>query len=147
MTSKLSWSSDDLERALRDLGDGLARKSANNALRNTLRPVARTANGYYASASEAPFRVAHRISRGQLADSQKQSGKHVLNMFVGASGDPKAHLLEWGTGPRYHKSGRYVGAASPQPALTPAWELHSRQMPEELGRRIWEQIEKRMAGK
>ena len=147
METDLSWDARELEAALADLEQGVARQSGLNAMRNALRPVANTANDYYASASERPFKVLGRIAGGQMADSLMQRDEDILHMFVGASGDPKAHLLEWGTGMRQRKNGQYTGAVSPQPALTPAWELHQSQLLESLGERLWQQIAKRMAGK
>ena len=70
-------------------------------------------------------------------------------MFVGApggrGGTPEAHLIEFGTGPRAHKSGKYVGAVSPTPMLQPAWDARKGQMLESLGQRLWDEIEKTMA--
>lgn len=33
-----------------------------------------------------------------------------------------AHLVEFGTGPRYHKSGKFVGIMPPDPFVRPAWD-------------------------
>lgn len=33
-----------------------------------------------------------------------------------------AHLVEFGTGPRYHKSGKFVGVMPPDPFVRPAWD-------------------------
>lgn len=33
-----------------------------------------------------------------------------------------AHLVEFGTGPRYHKSGKFVGSMPPDPYVRPAWD-------------------------
>lgn len=35
---------------------------------------------------------------------------------------PHAHLVEFGTGPRFHKSGKYVGVMPPDPFVRPAWD-------------------------
>ena len=59
--------------------------------------------------------------------------------------DTLAHLVEFGTGPRFQKSGRYTGSVAPQPMLQPAWDMHKSQILEGLGKRLWDEIEKTMA--
>lgn len=147
MEAELTFDARGLEAALSELGQAASRRSGNNALRNTLRPIAKSANDYYASATERPFYVSGRLASGQLGDSLMERDEDVLYMFVGASGDPKAHWLEWGTGMRQRKNGQFTGIMAPQPALTPAWEYHQGQLLEALGERLWQQIEKRLAGK
>lgn len=35
---------------------------------------------------------------------------------------PHAHLVEFGTVPRFHKSGKFVGSMPPDPFVRPAWD-------------------------
>ena len=62
-------------------------------------------------------------------------------MFVGST-EPQAHLIEFGTGPRFHKKGRFTGAVAPQPMLQPAWDANKRKILDNLPKRMWEEIEK-----
>jgi hypothetical protein len=67
-------------------------------------------------------------------------------MFVGATqAVPHAHLLEWGTGPRFHKSGRYLGAVSPIPMLTPAWDAHKERILQGLADSLRKELEATIA--
>jgi HK97 gp10 family phage protein len=45
-----------------------------------------------------------------------------VEMFVGPDNRPQAHLIEFGTGERFHRSGKSVGSVSPQPYMRPAWD-------------------------
>jgi len=73
----------------------------------------------------------------------------VLDMFVGApggrKGTPHAHLIEFGTGPRYTSNGAFRGSVSPQPMLQPAWDANKGGMLKGLGETLWQEIEKTVA--
>lgn len=139
----------DLERALAQLARGTAKGVARRSMKKELEPVAVLANAFWPGSSNDVFRITSRIARGQLGDSEMKRGRSILNMFVGApggsTGTPEAHLIEFGTGPRYHKSGKYVGAVSPTPMLQPAWDANKHKILEGLGRRLWDEIEKTQA--
>lgn len=139
----------DLEKALADLPRGTSRGVARRAMKKELQPVADMANELWPGTERDVFRITSRISRRQLGASRMQRGPNILNLFVGApggkDGTPEAHLVEFGTGPRYHKSGKYVGQVSPQPALQPAWDANKNQILNGLGKRLWAEIEKTVA--
>lgn len=136
----------DLERALAQLPSGTAKGVARRVMKKQLKPVADMANALWPGSSDDVFQITSRLSRGQMGDSQMKRDPSVLNMFVGApggsTGTPEAHLIEFGTGPRYHKGGKYVGAVSPQPMLQPAWDANKSRMLKQLGADMFEEIEK-----
>ncbi|MGK7663375.1 MULTISPECIES: hypothetical protein [unclassified Marinovum] len=136
----------EIEKALAQIPAGTAKGVARRALKKELQPVAELANVFWPGSADDVFRVTSSLSRNQ---PQPTKGRSIVNMFVGApggrGGTPEAHLIEFGTGPRAHKSGKYVGAVSPTPMLQPAWDARKGQMLESLGQRLWDEIEKTMA--
>ena len=139
----------DLERALAQLPAGTAKGVARRVMKRRLQPVADLANALWPGSSDDVFRITSRIMRGQRPDSHMETGRSVLNMFVGApggeNGTPEAHLVEFGTGPRTQKNGRFTGAVAPTPMLQPAWDVNKGQMLERLGADLFEEIEKSLA--
>lgn len=139
----------DIEKALAQLAQGTAKGVSRRAMKKELKPVADLANAFWPGSSDNVFRITSRISGGQRGDSHARRGRSVINMFVGApggaSGTPEAHLIEFGTGPRYTKNGAYRGSVAPQPMLQPAWDAYKGQMLEGLGKRLWDEIEKTQA--
>jgi len=133
----------DIERALAELPRGTAAGVARRAMKKELKPVQNTAEAFWPGATDA-FKISSRISGSQRGDTLAQRGPAVLNMYVGGT-EPHAHLLEFGTGPRYQKNGRFTGSVAPQPMLQPAWSMHKRQVLTGLGARLWDEITKTMA--
>lgn len=139
----------DLEKALAEIPAGTAKGVARRAMKKELQPIAEMANALWPGSSDDVFRVTSALRASQRGDTVAKKGRHVVNMFVGApggaTGTPQAHLIEFGTGPRHHESGKYVGAVSPTPMLQPAWDTLKFGLLDGLGARIWEEIEKTMA--
>lgn len=139
----------ELEKALAQLPAGTSKGVARRAMKKELKPVADMANAFWPGADDDVFRITSRLSGGQKGDSLAKRGRSVLNMFVGApggaQGTPEAHLIEFGTGPRYQKNGRFTGSVSPQPMLQPAWDMHKRKILDGLGARLWDEIIKTQA--
>lgn len=136
----------ELERALAKLPASTAKGVARRVMKKSLKPVAETANALWPGA-EDPFRVTSKLARGQRKAGFVRS---VVEMYVGAdvrsnTGAPHAHLVEFGTGPRRHKSGKHVGAVAPQPMLQPAWDMHREAILRNLARDLWAEIEKSLA--
>lgn len=138
-----------LEQALAQLPQSTSKGVARRVMKKNLKPVADFANALWPGSSDDVFRITSRVARGQIADSHMQRKSSTLNMFVGAPGGalgtPEAHLIEFGTGPRYHESGKYVGAVSPSPMLQPAWEANRGTMLRALGEDLFEEIQKSLA--
>lgn len=139
----------DIEKALAQLPAGTAKGVARRAMKKELKPVAELANAFWPGSSDNVFVITSKIMSSQRGDSLEKKSRSVTNMFVGApggaNGTPEAHLIEFGTGPRFHKSGKYVGAVSPTPMLQPAWDTLKGGLVEGLGARLWDEIEKTMA--
>ena len=128
----------DIERALAQLPASTAKGVARRAMRKELQPVKDTAEAFWPGANEA-FRVTSALKSSQRPAVRES--RSVTNMFVG-SFEPHAHLVEFGTGPRYNKAGAYRGSVAPQPVLQPAWDIHKRQILAGLGARMWDEITK-----
>jgi len=136
----------EIERALLALPSGTAKGIARRAMRKELQPIADMANSLWPGKSRDVFRITSRLDRRQRRDSQQIRGNSVLNLFVGATsgkdGHNEAHLLEFGTGPRFTRNGAFRGAISPRPMLQPAWDAHKAGLLPGLGNRLWEEIRK-----
>lgn len=99
------------------------------------------------------------VDDGQLRDgigagtklTPRQMRKHRKNkgdvtVFVGA-GAPHSHLVEFGTSPRINK-GKFAGSehpgSAPKPFMRPAWEATKGQVLEEIKKRMWIEITRRV---
>jgi hypothetical protein len=112
-------------------------------MRKELDPIRDMAESFWPGATSA-FKVSSRIKGRQMPDSHMVRGPSIVNMFVG-SFEPHAHLIEFGTGPRYTRNGAYRGSVSPQAMLQPAWDMHSNGLLRRLGARMWDEITKTVA--
>lgn len=127
---------DDLKAALKELPKGVQTRAVQDAMTEALQPMLDDA------ARRAPRRAmqggtlsnALAVS-GKLMQSQRNNvpkkGRHQIRLFAGPlyskhSGAyaPYAHLVEFGTGPRYNKAGKYLGTMRPQPFMRPAFDAH-----------------------
>ncbi|AUQ71036.1 HK97-gp10 family putative phage morphogenesis protein [Phaeobacter inhibens] len=135
----------DIERALGALARGTAKGVTRRAMKKALQPVARAAEG-------SPFVIAvtSKLAPRQKGRARRDQGRSKIAMYVGpvqqdGSHAPHAHLIEFGTGDRYHKSGKYVGAVMADPFMRPAWDANRERVLEILKREIWAEIEKTVA--
>jgi hypothetical protein len=109
------------------------------------------ANAFWPGADNDVFKITSKLTASQKRSAvSKGLSRSVVDMYVGANasrygGTPHAHLIEFGTGPRYQKGGRFTGAVPPQPMLQPAWDMHKGQMLEGLGASIMAELEKSLA--
>lgn len=137
----------DMERALAALPRGTAKGVVRRVLKKTLEPVRDTADMY---SSAFPIAITSKLSPRQRGMARSDFAGNVVTMFVGPTAQdgshaPHAHLIEFGTGPRYHESGKYVGAVSPDPFMRPAWDMHKATLLDSLGTYMWQEIEKTVA--
>jgi len=111
-----------------------------------LKPVADLANAFWPGARDDTFVIGTRLTRGQRRARESDS---VTNLYVGATygpgGQPEAHLLEFGTGPRYQKNGRYTGQVAATPMLQPAWDMNKNAILRGLAASLWDEIAKTQA--
>ncbi len=72
------------------------------------------------------------------------SAKNGVTVFIGPSNRNPAfrvgHLNEFGTGPRYHKSGKYVGVMPAKPFMRPAWDSTKDRALQIIRQKAWEKI-------
>lgn len=133
----------DLDLALQELAKTTAKRLARKAMADALSPVEEAARDLAPKGPTGNLResvaVSHRLNPSQAAEAPRE-GQHVLHMYVGANA-PHAHLVEFGTGPRRHKSGKFVGAMPPNPWMRPAWDGNSDAVLARLTDALREQIE------
>jgi HK97 gp10 family phage protein len=134
---------DELIAALKALPKGLTKGVLQRALMHAGEPMADYARGL------APVRTGNLRSKigisTKLARGQRKKLKEKAVVFVGASPARHAQLNELGTGPRYHKSGKYVGQMPARPFLRPAFDAKVETAIELLGEEIWLELEKAAA--
>lgn len=126
----------EMQRALQELPDELQQPLVEVALVRAAAPMRDAAEELAPDAE--PFGrglVQHVITSTKLTETQaKEVGpprKDEARVYVGIDGErpgyaPYAHLNEWGTGPRYHKSGKYVGEMPAKPFMRPAFDATAR---------------------
>lgn len=142
MTASLKVSGfKEIDDLLQAMPRQLAGQGVAAGLRRALQPVAAAARAYAPGSLDTRIRIAPTIKAGQQAQALEKPGKGKRVMFVGATA-PHAHLVEFGTGPRYHKNGKYVGIMPPDPFLRPAWDANKDQVLASLAAAIREEIGK-----
>lgn len=111
MARRNSWIRPTIEGApqvqtvLENLPDALAKRIVQKALIATAKPIAKRAKSLAAARIQGGGSdVVSKIKvRGQ------RNARRAQIMALIEAGGPLAHLLEFGTAPRYQKSGKYVG--------------------------------------
>lgn len=122
----------ELQQALQKLPDELQRPLVVTALSAAARPMKEAAEQ---NAPDAPpigeGIVANIIISDKLTETQQEAErpprKDEAKVYVGVDGEapgfaPHAILVEFGTGPRFHESGKYVGEMPAQPFMRPAFD-------------------------
>lgn len=133
----------DIDEGLAALPQVTSRAVVRRALVFALQPIADVANGYWPGADDTAFAVSDKLASGQKAEV---AATGAVMVHVGSTkAAPHAHLREWGTAPRVHKSGKYVGAVAPNPSLTPAWDAGKDQILERLAAALRVEFEATMA--
>jgi HK97 gp10 family phage protein len=67
------------------------------------------------------------------------TGSKYVEMYVG-SASPLAHLIEFGTGPRQWKNGKYTGQMTPNPFLRGVWDARKDVVLIVFKREMWSEI-------
>ena len=119
----------EVVESLNQFTDGIARNVTSRALKEAAEPMARAARD---AAPRRSGELRESISASTRADVRgRLRNKNIRFAFVGPSYSrfdefyaPHAHLVEFGTGARYHKNGKYVGQVSAQPFLRPAFDAY-----------------------
>lgn len=141
---------EEFQAALDGLGKRLGRSTLERALRKAAAPMLRAAKDmtpFHEGDLEGSLKIARQTisdpgraafaatmeatggdraaARAALRDAYAREGGAVAALVLGpdlAAGGSVAHLVEFGTGPRYQANGRYVGEMPAQPFLRPAFD-------------------------
>jgi HK97 gp10 family phage protein len=142
----------DLEETLESLSLSTRKRAVRRGMTTALEPVAAAARaGAPRSDGDGKHMadsigVSNKLTKAQAREARGQrEGRHVMLMYVGPK-EPHAHLVEFGSGPRYHKkSGKFVGAMPPSPFMRPAWDGNRQAVLDSLAASVWADIEKVLA--
>lgn len=133
----------DLDRALQEMAKTTAKRTARKAMSDALAPVLSAAQALAPVGATGNLKesvaISHRLTPSQAREAGRES-QGVAHMYVGASA-PHAHLVEFGTGPRHHKNGKFVGVMPPNPWMRPAWDGNTGAVLEGLAAALRAQIE------
>jgi HK97 gp10 family phage protein len=136
-----------LDKVLQEMAKTTAKRTARKAMSQALDPVLQAARDLAPVGPTGRLRdgvnVSHKLNKSQAGEAPRE-GKDVLHMYVG-SNSPHAHLVEFGTGPRHHKSGKYVGSMPPNPWMRPAWDGNRQAVLDGLAAALRAEIEKTLA--
>lgn len=105
----------EVDAMLRELPKSMSRTVVRNALKKAAKPIKDEA------AAGAPGSIKKSMEIADKRLGRKVRSTKAVYVFVGPT-EPHAHLVEFGTGPRYHKSGKYVGKMPPNPFMRKAWD-------------------------
>lgn len=141
-----------LADALRELGEARdVRKVLKTALMEESRPIVKEArrlaprgeSGMTAEKIDVSTTLSRRQSRG--ARPRNRADGSEVEVYIGAGARGPAVLIEFGTAPRYHKNGKFVGATPARPFLRPAWEGGKNRLLDRIALRIWYEIDRMAA--
>ena len=121
-----------LQKALSDAAIPVIHEARQNA------PRSGNAGPHYADS----FAIGKKLTRRQKRLARMPGSEKMQATIYAGSKDPKAHLIEFGTGPRRTKSGRYTGQTAPQPVLRTAWDRHKRKVAKRFEENIWKELVK-----
>lgn len=139
----------ELEKALMELSRLRAKAIGRKAAIKVLEPVAQTARELAprlrGGLSESVV-VSTRLDRKESRKAWRagETGSHRVTVNVGPA-KPHGLLLEFGTGPRHHKNGKFTGAVAPHPFMRPAWDAHTPGMVERLAAELRVEFDKVLA--
>lgn len=138
---------EDLEKALRELGDSKAIKRAiKTALLEAAEPTARAAR---AAAPRLTGRMAEGVDVSTTLSRRQRAGKggHVAArgrfdpfaafVYIGAHPMGPAVLAEFGTQERHWKNGKSTGTMPAKPFMRPAWEAGKFKILEDFSKYLW----------
>jgi HK97 gp10 family phage protein len=159
----------EFEAALADLGRSLGRNVLERSLRKAAKPMLdlakemaphdqgdlehslKIARDTVSDPGKAAFAEVMQATgnrdaaRAALRDAYRTQGGAVVDLVLGPDlndGGHTAHIVEFGTGPRYLKSGKSVGEMPPDPFLRPAFDAEARLTVERLKPILRSEIDK-----
>lgn len=137
----------ELDQVLQSLKATTARGVTRRALTRALEPVAAAARGMAPKDTgklAENIGVSSRLTKAQARQARGTTSRDTQTLYVGPEW-ASAHLVEFGTGPRYHKSGKFVGVMPPQPFMRPAWDHNRHAVLDRLTDEIRSEIDKTLA--
>jgi len=114
-TFKFEVDFSEIDAMLSELPKAMGKTVVRNALKKAAKPIKD------AAAEGAPGGIKKSMKIDDKRGGKRVKSNKAVYMFVGPT-EPHAHLVEFGTGPRYHKSGKYVGKMPPNPFMRKAWD-------------------------
>lgn len=144
-----------LEAALRELPKRIGKGALRRALMKAAEPVAEDARQRVAVRTgkvRDSIQVSTKLSKRQRRRMKVNPGD--VFAFVGAGPSRRAHLIEFGTGPRQHRKsgvdatgrsrtpGKPTGQVRPEPFMRPAWDANKEQVLDDFANLLWIEIEK-----
>jgi hypothetical protein len=137
----------ELDAALRELGETFGQAAGEKAivdgLKEACKPVVAEAKSIGRSLG-IPAHVVRSIRIEQFSIYTGGGRSHRPSKIAGAV-RIRAYgrlypLFEFGTVPRFHKSGHYTGQMTARPSLRPAWEHNRARVTGDLAPFIWKHI-------
>lgn len=116
----------ELKFALNELPARLQKGVIDRTLLKAAEPMHAEAQALAERATNGTGKNARKLIIGKkLSDRQRggylKKSKTMRVVYIGVQPSPLAHLIEFGTGPRYTKKGAYRGRMKPSPYMRPAW--------------------------
>lgn len=137
----------ELEANLRKLPERLAKNTIDRGLLKVGQPIADDAAARAPRGDGKPvalhtkLAVSKTLSKRQRRQSRrKRPGERIV--YIGVRPSPVAHLIEFGTGPRYTQAGAYRGMVKPNPFMRPAWDAGKYKALDDFGKILGREIEK-----
>jgi HK97 gp10 family phage protein len=138
----------ELEKNLLRLKTSTAKATVRRAMKKSLEPFVAEAkrqapvdDGWLAES----ITIGTKLTKNQAREQRGQIDKNTTTVMYAGAGARHAHLIEFGTGPRYHNSGKYVGSVSPQPFMRPAWDATKRAVLMRFTEQMREEVAKSVA--
>jgi HK97 gp10 family phage protein len=139
----------ELDAALAELPQATSKNVMRRAARKSLEIVIKAADQYVPidqGGLKKSLKVSTRLSKRQATLARREfktDGKAAIVMYAGPSALPHAHLIEFGTKPRYQKTtGKFVGQVRARPYMRPAWDANQTKVLTTFKNDMWSEIEK-----
>lgn len=129
-----------MDLVLRELPKATAKRTADRAMKKAIQLVADAANAMLPKGMP-PVVVNKKLNKNQAREFRGTESETSRVIHVG-SPSPRAHLEEFGSGPRFHKSGKFTGAMPARPFMRPAWDQTRDQVLEGLRAELAKEITK-----
>ncbi|MZR14227.1 hypothetical protein GQE99_14485 [Maritimibacter sp. DP07] len=136
---------------MKEMKTSTARGVARRSMKKAFEPFVAAAKsaapvGFTGELSEN-IAVGTKLTQNQRRELRGSVSRSVTQMYAGATKEaPHAHLVEFGTGPRWQKStGRYVGEMPANPFMRRSWEATKGRVLAKLSKQLGEELEKAAA--